>query len=87
MKIVRRILKKDKFKTIKQKKWINKFIIIKTIKNVFKNIMKFNIIIILKDLIKINIRFDRFLFKFILIILNNEVFNFKIIIEYHLILF
>ena len=49
--------------------------------------MGFNIILILKDLIEMNTRFDKFLFKFIFIVLNNEVFNLKIIIKYYLILF
>ena len=46
-----------------------------------------NIILILKDLIEINTRFDKFLFKSIFIILDNEIFNLEIIIEYYLILF
>ena len=60
--------------------------IIKVIKNTLKNFMGFNIILILKDLIEINIRFNKFLFKFIFIVFNNKVFNLKILIEYYLIL-
>ena len=61
--------------------------IIKTIKNTLKNFIGSNIILILKNLIEINIRFDKFSFKFILIVFDNEVFNLEILIKYYLILF
>ena len=49
--------------------------------------MGFNIILILKDLIEINTRFDKFLSKLIFIVPNNKVFNLKILIKHYLILF